>query len=159
MKLTREEFVDLLSANLTKGSEEEVSRPFFFFFFFVRHTFFHIFDFTNFKYNELFDNIDVIQSGSVDWDKFASYMLMLLYESDDRVRAFSIPNWRPVRNIHKCLADSFLSQQLSSLKAMFSKLIVSFKYSTHRDSIRRIEFIRNLNRYITISRVCSNEFS
>ena len=56
---------------------------------------------TKIKYEDLFDNIDVTQSGAVDWDKFASYILIMLYESDDRLKAFSIPNWKPIKQIHK----------------------------------------------------------
>lgn len=53
------------------------------------------------KYEELFDNIDVTQSGFVDWDTFTSYLLIMMYESDDRIKAFSIPNWKPIRQISK----------------------------------------------------------
>lgn len=53
------------------------------------------------KYEELFDNIDATHSGFVDWDKMVSYMLLMFYESDDRVKAFSIPNFKPIKNITK----------------------------------------------------------
>jgi Ca2+-binding EF-hand superfamily protein len=56
---------------------------------------------TDSEYDELFKNIDVVQSGTVDWDKFASYILNTLYESDDRMNAFSIPNWKPIKTVTK----------------------------------------------------------
>ncbi|CAF0765559.1 unnamed protein product [Brachionus calyciflorus] len=97
-KLNREEFVNVLNNNLTIGNEQE--------------------------YEELFDNVDVTQSGYVDWDSFTSYLLIMLYESDDKLKAFSIPNWKPLKTV----------------------------YNVHRDSIKRIEFVKNITRYITISK-------
>ena len=55
----------------------------------------------NIQYGDLFDNIDVTQSKTVDWDMFANYILIMLYESDDRIKAFSIPNWKPLKQINK----------------------------------------------------------
>jgi WD repeat-containing protein 49 len=53
------------------------------------------------KYEELFENIDVTKTGFVDWNKFTSYMLLMLYETDDRTKAYSIPNWKAEKNIQK----------------------------------------------------------
>lgn len=79
---------------------------------------------TKSEYEELFDNIDVTRTGQVDWDALTSYILNTLYESDDKNNAFSIPNWKPMKNI----------------------------VNNHRDSIRRVEFIKNISRYLTISK-------
>jgi hypothetical protein len=28
-------------------------------------------------------------------------LLIMLYETDDKVKAFSVPNWKPIKQIHK----------------------------------------------------------
>ena len=101
--LSKSEFVKFLGTYFNKGTDEEV--PFFILFNFTpqrtKETIYLKVSKLNLKYEELFDNIDVTQSGTVDWDKFASYILIMLYESDDRLKAFSIPNWKPIKQVHK----------------------------------------------------------
>ncbi len=55
----------------------------------------------NNQYDELFDNIDVTKSGIVNWDTFSSYILLMLYENDDKVKKQFIPAWKPIKNIQK----------------------------------------------------------
>ena len=43
-----------------------------------------------FQYAELFDKVDVTREGTVDWDKFASHMLLEFYEKDDIFSLISI---------------------------------------------------------------------
>lgn len=94
------EFANFFSEVLQKGSDAEVTH---------HSVFVKILNYSTNKqsyyrsiqYDELFKNIDVVQSGIVDWDKFASYILNTLYESDDRMNAFSIPNWKPMKQINK----------------------------------------------------------
>ena len=45
-----------------------------------------------FQYAELFDKFDVTREGTVDWDKFASHMLLEFYEKDDIFFYFSTLN-------------------------------------------------------------------
>ena len=47
--------------------------------------------YAQFQYGELFDKIDVTREGVVDWDKFASHMLLEFYEKDDRVKSTQVP--------------------------------------------------------------------
>lgn len=51
------------------------------------------------QYDELFDKIDVTKEGTVDWDKFASHMLLEFYERDDRVKSTQVPQWKDIRNL------------------------------------------------------------
>ena len=41
--------------------------------------------FQKFQNGELFDKIDVTREGVVDWDKFASHMLLEFYEDEIRI--------------------------------------------------------------------------
>ena len=49
------------------------------------------------QYGELFDKIDVTREGTVDWDKFASHMLLEFYEKDDRVKSTQVPQWKDLK--------------------------------------------------------------
>lgn len=49
------------------------------------------------EYGELFDKIDVAKEGTVDWDKFASHMLLEFYERDDRVKSTQVPQWKDLK--------------------------------------------------------------
>ena len=49
------------------------------------------------EYGELFDKIDVAKEGTVDWDKFASHMLLEFYERDDRVKSTQVPQWKALK--------------------------------------------------------------
>lgn len=52
-----------------------------------------------FQYAELFDKIDVTREGTVDWDKFASHMLLEFYEKDDRVKSTQVPQWKDLKQM------------------------------------------------------------
>ena len=52
-----------------------------------------------FQYAELFDKIDVTREGTVDWDKFASHMLLEFYEKDDRVKSTQVPQWKDLKQL------------------------------------------------------------
>ena len=52
-----------------------------------------------FQYGELFDKIDVTREGVVDWDKFASHMLLEFYEKDDRVKSTQVPQWKDLKQM------------------------------------------------------------
>ncbi|KAK7096335.1 hypothetical protein V1264_005639 [Littorina saxatilis] len=98
LSLTREQFCEALSLLLKKGSREE--------------------------YGDLFDKIDVTREGTVDWDKFASHMLLEFYEKDDRVKSTQVPQWK-------------------DLKAL---------PSPHKEIVQRVAYLKNTNRYIAISK-------
>ena len=49
------------------------------------------------QYADLFDKIDVTKEDIVDWDKFASHMLLEFYEKDDRVKSTQVPQWKDLR--------------------------------------------------------------
>ena len=95
LQLARDEFISFLSTHLNKGTEREVSRKL------NDRNWFDVILNCDVKYEELFDSIDVTQSGTVDWEKIVSYFMIMLYESDDRLKAFSIPNFKPIKHINK----------------------------------------------------------
>lgn len=64
MSLDRNQFCEILSIVLNKGTVEE--------------------------YGDLFDKIDVTKEGFVDWDKFCSHMLLEYYEKDDRMKTTQV---------------------------------------------------------------------
>ncbi|CAH8848703.1 unnamed protein product [Trichobilharzia szidati] len=98
LRLTKEQFVEAMSLLLSRGSRQE--------------------------YKDLFDKIDITSDGFVDWDKFASHLLLEFYERDDRQKTLSIPQWRDMKSIK----------------------------SPHKDNIQKIVFLRNMSRYLSISR-------
>ena len=53
----------------------------------------------SFQYQELFDKVDVTKEGLVDWDKFASHMLLEFYEKDDRVKSTQVPQWKDLKTL------------------------------------------------------------
>ena len=54
-----------------------------------------------FQYADLFDKIDVTKEGVVDWDKFASHMLLEFYEKDDRVKGATVPQWKSLKTLQR----------------------------------------------------------
>ncbi|XP_025081449.1 WD repeat-containing protein 49-like isoform X2 [Pomacea canaliculata] len=98
LSLNRDQFCEALSLLLKKGSREE--------------------------YGELFDKIDVTREGIVDWDKFASHMLLEFYERDDRVKSTQVPQWKDLKSLP----------------------------SPHKEIIQRMTFLKNTSRYIAISK-------
>ncbi|CAL8105784.1 unnamed protein product [Calicophoron daubneyi] len=98
LSLTKDQFVEALSLILNRGTRQE--------------------------YNELFDKIDITGDGYVDWDKFASHLLLEFYEKDDRMKTLSVPQWKDLRTLN----------------------------SPHKDVIQRMIFMKNISRYITVSK-------
>lgn len=45
----------------------------------------------------MFDRIDVIKEGVVNWDKFASHMLLEFYEKDDKTKSNQVPHWNELK--------------------------------------------------------------
>ncbi|KAL3885534.1 hypothetical protein ACJMK2_025586 [Sinanodonta woodiana] len=76
------------------------------------------------EYGELFDKVDVTREGTVDWDKFASHMLLEFYERDDRVKSTQVPQWKDLKTLP----------------------------SPHKELIQRVCFLKNMNKYISISK-------
>ncbi|XP_069101965.1 cilia- and flagella-associated protein 337-like isoform X5 [Argopecten irradians] len=98
LALYRDQFCEALSILLEKGTREE--------------------------YGELFDKIDVAREGSVDWDKFASHMLLEFYEKDDRVKSTQVPQWKDLKSLP----------------------------SPHKDVIQKVVFLKNTNKYVAVSK-------
>ncbi|XP_074661966.1 cilia- and flagella-associated protein 337-like isoform X2 [Tubulanus polymorphus] len=98
LSLNRDQFTEALSVILNKGSKHE--------------------------YGELFDKVDVTKEGVVDWDKFASHMLLDFYERDDKVKSTQVPQWKGLRPLP----------------------------SSHKEVIQRVTFLKTSNRYISISK-------
>jgi len=55
------------------------------------------------QYEELFDKIDATKEGLVDWDKFASFILLNFYERDDRTKSTQVPQWKELRSIKRSI--------------------------------------------------------
>uniref|UniRef100_A0A670IEZ1 WD repeat domain 49 n=1 Tax=Podarcis muralis TaxID=64176 RepID=A0A670IEZ1_PODMU len=95
--ITREEFVDKMSTAVRQGTKEE--------------------------YGELFDKIDLIRDGLIDWDKLTSFVLLELYERDERARRSVIPHWKDLRFLPLIHKDAV--QSVTLLKSPISYLTVS----------------------------------
>ncbi|CAF3859370.1 unnamed protein product [Rotaria magnacalcarata] len=52
-------------------------------------------------YEELFECVDVTKEGVISWDKLATYLMLKLYDNDDREKASSVPNWKSGKNLIK----------------------------------------------------------
>ncbi|XP_073753789.1 cilia- and flagella-associated protein 337 isoform X5 [Callorhinus ursinus] len=73
------------------------------------------------EYGELFDKVDVAQDGFINWDKLTSFMLLALYEKDERAKATVVPQWKdleflPVKHkdtIQKVQAIAFTAALIS----------------------------------------------
>ncbi|XP_062987994.1 WD repeat-containing protein 49 [Elgaria multicarinata webbii] len=96
--MTREEFMDQMCTAVKRGSKEE--------------------------YGELFDKIDLIRDGLIDWDKLTSFMLLELYERDERTKLSVIPQWKDLRLLP----------------------------SIHKDAIQNVTFLKGPSNYLTVSR-------
>ncbi|KAJ6644756.1 hypothetical protein lerEdw1_013583, partial [Lerista edwardsae] len=96
--LTREEFVEKMSAVIRKGTKDE--------------------------YGELFDKIDLTRDDLIDWDKLTSFVLLELYERDERTKLSVVPRWKDLRHL---------------------PLI-------HKDAVQNITFLKSLSSYLTVSR-------
>ncbi|XP_068137049.1 cilia- and flagella-associated protein 337 [Hyperolius riggenbachi] len=76
------------------------------------------------EYGDLFDKIDVSREGFIDWDKLTSFMLLELYEKDERVKSSVIPQWKDIRSL---------------------PLI-------HKENIQKIVYLKGSCRYVTLSK-------
>ena len=84
LTLDQEQFCELLSIVLSKGSREEFS--------------------------ELFEKVDVNKEGLIDWDKLCSHLLLQYYEKDDRIKSTQVPQWQELKSItcpHKDVINRF----------------------------------------------------
>ncbi|CAF3380138.1 unnamed protein product [Rotaria sp. Silwood1] len=96
--LDKEHFIEFLRNTLNRGSDKD--------------------------YDELFECVDVTKEGFISWDKLATYLMLKLYDNDDREKASSVPNWKSGKNL----------------------------LNAHRDSIKRIQHMDSFGRYISISK-------
>ncbi|XP_060232929.1 WD repeat-containing protein 49 [Meriones unguiculatus] len=76
------------------------------------------------EYGELFDKVDVARAGLVDWDKLTSFILLSLYERDERAKATVVPQWKDLE----------------------------FLPGKHKDTIQKVVFLKSSSRYLTISK-------
>ncbi|ETE60132.1 WD repeat-containing protein 49, partial [Ophiophagus hannah] len=96
--MTRESFVNTMSATIKQGTKEE--------------------------YGELFDKIDLIRDGLIDWDKLTSFVLLELYERDERTKMSVIPQWKDLY----------------------------FLPTIHKDVIQNVICFKHPGKYLTVSR-------
>ncbi|KAM5334866.1 cilia- and flagella-associated protein 337 isoform 3-T3 [Glossophaga mutica] len=75
-------------------------------------------------YGKLFDKVDVAQDGFIDWDKLTSFLLLTLYENDDRAKATVVPQWKDLE----------------------------FLPGKHKDTIQKVLFLKSSSHYLTISK-------
>ncbi|KAK7811522.1 hypothetical protein U0070_006084, partial [Myodes glareolus] len=45
------------------------------------------------EFGELFDKVDVARDGFIDWDRLTSFILLSLYEREERAKATVVPQW------------------------------------------------------------------
>ncbi|XP_063162885.1 WD repeat-containing protein 49 [Candoia aspera] len=96
--MTREAFVNTMSSMIKQGTKEE--------------------------YGELFDKIDLIRDGLIDWDKLTSFVLLELYERDERTKLSVIPQWKDLR----------------------------FLPTIHKDVVQNVVCFKHPSKYLTVSR-------
>uniref|UniRef100_H3AVA6 WD repeat domain 49 n=1 Tax=Latimeria chalumnae TaxID=7897 RepID=H3AVA6_LATCH len=98
VSMTREEFMEKMSAAIGHGLKDE--------------------------YGELFDKIDVSRDGLIDWDKLTSFMLLELYEKDERAKTLVVPQWKDIKLLP----------------------------AAHKEPIQKIVFLKSSSRYLTVSK-------
>ncbi|CAH8527489.1 unnamed protein product [Heterobilharzia americana] len=98
LRLTKEQFAESMGLLISRGSRQE--------------------------YKDLFSKIDITSDGFVDWDKFASYLLLEFYEQDNRQKILNVPQWKDLKSIK----------------------------SPHKGNLQKIVFLKNISRYLSISR-------
>ncbi|XP_015845679.2 cilia- and flagella-associated protein 337 isoform X1 [Peromyscus maniculatus bairdii] len=96
--MAREEFIQKMTETVGWGTEEE--------------------------FGELFDKVDVARDGFVDWDKLISFVLLSLYEREERTKATVVPQWKDLE----------------------------FLPGKHKDTIQKVVYLKNSSRYLTISK-------
>ena len=86
LALDQEQFCELLSIVLSKGTNED--------------------------YCELFEKVDVSKEGFIDWDKLCSHLLLQYYEKDDRIKSTQVPQWQELKYMpcpHKDVINRFVA--------------------------------------------------
>ncbi|XP_073929950.1 cilia- and flagella-associated protein 337 isoform X2 [Castor canadensis] len=76
------------------------------------------------EYGDLFDKVDVAQDGFINWDKLSSFILLSLYEKDERAKATVVPQWKELE----------------------------FLPGKHKDTIQKVVFLKSSSRYLTVSK-------
>ncbi|XP_023573578.1 WD repeat-containing protein 49 [Octodon degus] len=76
------------------------------------------------EYGELYDKVDLARDGFINWDKLTSFILLSLYEKDERAKATVVPQWKDLE----------------------------FLQGKHKDTIQKIIFLKSSSRYLTISK-------
>ncbi|MEJ1277624.1 WD repeat domain 49 [Cricetulus griseus] len=76
------------------------------------------------EFEELFDKVDVARDGFIGWDKLTSFILLSLYERDEREKATVVPQWKDLE----------------------------FLPGKHKDTIQKVVFLKSSSRYLTISK-------
>ncbi|KAL1777899.1 WD repeat-containing protein 49 [Sigmodon hispidus] len=76
------------------------------------------------EFGALFDKVDVARDGFIDWDKLTSFLLLSLYERDERAKATVVPQWKDLE----------------------------FLPGKHKDTIQEVVFLKSSNRYLTVSK-------
>ncbi|XP_051013264.1 WD repeat-containing protein 49 [Acomys russatus] len=76
------------------------------------------------QYGDLFDKVDVARDGFIDWDKLTSFILLSLYERDERAKATVVTQWKDLE----------------------------FLPGKHKDTIQKVVFLKSSSRYLTISK-------
>ncbi|KAM7331310.1 hypothetical protein ACRRTK_010499 [Alexandromys fortis] len=76
------------------------------------------------EFGELFDKVDVARDGFIDWDRLTSFILLSLYERDERAKATVVPQWKDL----------------------------VFLPGKHKDTIQKVVFLKTSSRYLTISK-------
>ncbi|XP_059506869.1 WD repeat-containing protein 49-like isoform X1 [Stegostoma tigrinum] len=76
------------------------------------------------EYGDLFDRIDVARDGFVDWNKVTTFMLLELYENEDRTKSSLVPQWKEIK----------------------------FLPTHHKEPIQSIAYLKNSHRYLSLSK-------
>ncbi|XP_078420668.1 cilia- and flagella-associated protein 337-like [Cetorhinus maximus] len=76
------------------------------------------------EYGDLFDRIDVARDGFVNWDKVTTFMLLELYEKEERTNSSLVPQWKDIK----------------------------FLQSHHKEPIQSIVYLKNSHRYLSLSK-------
>lgn len=63
----------------------------------------------------------------MDWDKFASHMLLEFYERDDRVKSTQVPQWKDLKSLPRYFLNCSLFQLLLTYRD-FTSNQTGYKY-------------------------------
>ncbi|KAJ8410758.1 hypothetical protein AAFF_G00187150 [Aldrovandia affinis] len=76
------------------------------------------------QYGQLFDNVDVMREGQVDWEKLTTFLLLELSEKDEHARAATVTSWKPLRPLP----------------------------AGHREAVQQVAYLSSSDRYLSISK-------